>query len=86
MELKAYLAVRGRTSTLAKQLDVSPAYLYQMATGRRPVQPELAPEIEKHTGLQVRRWDLRPDDWHRIWPELRNETGAPESRSCQRAA
>jgi hypothetical protein len=26
----------------------------------------------------VRRWDLRPDDWHRIWPELVGADGAPQ--------
>lgn len=25
-----------------------------------------------------KRWDLRPDDWHRIWPELIGIEGAPE--------
>jgi hypothetical protein len=25
----------------------------------------------------VARWDLRPDDWHRIWPELIGAEGAP---------
>lgn len=27
--------------------------------------------------MQVRRWDLRPADWHRIWPELIGAEGAP---------
>lgn len=27
--------------------------------------------------MGVRRWDLRPDDWHRIWPELIGAEGAP---------
>lgn len=33
--------------------------------------------IEKATDGAVRRWDLRPDDWHRIWPELIDAVGAP---------
>lgn len=33
--------------------------------------------IEQATGGAVRRWDLRPDDWHVIWPELRKVKGAP---------
>lgn len=36
---------------------------------------ELAAEIEQRTPL--RRWDLRPDDWYRIWPELIGAEGAP---------
>ncbi|MCU0967063.1 MAG: helix-turn-helix domain-containing protein [Burkholderiaceae bacterium] len=27
---------------------------------------------------QVPRWRLRPDDWHRIWPELIGAEGAPD--------
>lgn len=23
------------------------------------------------------RWDLRPTDWHKIWPELRERPDAP---------
>jgi DNA-binding transcriptional regulator YdaS (Cro superfamily) len=34
--------------------------------------------IEAHTGGEVRRWDLRPNDWHRIWPELIGAAGAPD--------
>lgn len=33
--------------------------------------------IEAATGGAVRRWDLRPDDWDRIWPELIGQAGAP---------
>lgn len=77
MELTAYLKPRGSRKVLADLIDVSPAYLYQMATRRRPVPPEVAPRIEQATGGQVRRWDLRPDDWHLIWPELIGTPGAP---------
>lgn len=44
--------------------------------GRRP-QPEYCVSIERATQNQVMRWDLRPDDWHRIWPELIGAQGAP---------
>lgn len=37
----------------------------------------LAVAIEKCTGAAVRRWHLRPDDWHLIWPELIGTEGAP---------
>lgn len=79
MNLSAYLdqLERGQKKDLAQALGVSSAYLYQMATARRPVPPDLAPSIEHHTSNQVRRWDLRPDDWHRIWPELIGSQDAP---------
>lgn len=39
--------------------------------------PENCVAIERATSGAVRRWDLRPDDWHRIWPELIGQAGAP---------
>lgn len=33
--------------------------------------------IERATDGAVTRRDLRPDDWHLIWPELRKRKGAP---------
>lgn len=34
--------------------------------------------IEEATKGAVMRWDLRPDDWHKIWPELRKHKDAPK--------
>lgn len=36
---------------------------------------ELGADIERAGGKP--RWDLRPYDWHRIWPELIGAAGAP---------
>ena len=33
--------------------------------------------IEQATDRVVMRWDLRPDDWWKIWPELIGKKGAP---------
>lgn len=42
--------------------------------------------IERATSGNVRRWDLRPDDWHLIWPELIGADGAPVVTSEAKAA
>lgn len=34
--------------------------------------------IEQATSRAIRRWDLRPLDWYRIWPELIDIEGAPD--------
>ncbi len=34
-------------------------------------------QLERATAGIVTRRDLRPDDWHRIWPELVGTEGAP---------
>ena len=42
--------------------------------------PENCVAIERATSGAVTRRDLRPDDWHRIWPELVTaEHTAPDS-------
>lgn len=47
-----------------------------LRTDRVPAEHCAALESAVH-GV-VRRWDLRPDDWHVIWPELVGTDGAPE--------
>jgi DNA-binding transcriptional regulator YdaS (Cro superfamily) len=72
MDLKAYISGdRGRASRLARALNVSPSYLSQMASGTAPISPERCVAIWEQTEGLVTRQELRPDDWHRIWPELR---------------
>lgn len=46
-----------------------------LARGVVPV--EHCTAIEAAVNGAVRRWDLRPDDWYRIWPELIGAEGAP---------
>ena len=78
MDLQTYLRQRrGETGRLAALARVSGSFLSQVAAGRRPMPPERAVSIEEATGRVVRRWDLRPTDWHLIWPELIGAEGAP---------
>jgi DNA-binding transcriptional regulator YdaS (Cro superfamily) len=78
MSLSEFLgAERGRCAALAAALRVAPAYVSQMASGARPMPPALVPATVRATGNAVREWMLRPDDWHRIWPELVGAEGAP---------
>lgn len=79
MELGIYLAgERGRLAAVAAAAGLSPSFLSQVANGRRGAPAERCVQIEEATGRAVRRWDLRPDDWHRIWPELIGADGAPD--------
>lgn len=36
--------------------------------------------------MAVRRWELRPDDWYRIWPELIGAEGAPSVPGVKRSS
>ena len=74
MDLKHYLkSVAGATRLLAGGLCVSDAYLRQMASGIRPISPERCVVIERLTGGQVSRVDLKPGSWQQIWPELAHQ-------------
>jgi len=53
-------------------------------TGRK-CSPELAALIDINSGGRVRRWSLRPNDWHRIWPEIIGVPGAPRIAGNARA-
>ena len=60
----------GTQAGLAKAIDVSPAIVHQWRNGARPVPVQHCLSIERATEGSVTRRDLRPDDWHLIWPEL----------------
>jgi len=60
MDLKTYL--RGRTqSELAERLGVTQGAVSHWVTGRARVPAEMARAIERITGGEVTRVDLRPD-------------------------
>lgn len=54
----------------AKRIDVSRSAVYHWLGGARVPDPEICVRIEALTKKRVTRRELRPDDWHRIWPEL----------------
>lgn len=68
----------GSQSILAKLLKVSPPTVNQWVKAVRPIPAESCVLIEQATNGNVMRWDLRPNDWNRIWPELIGKEGAPE--------
>ncbi len=83
MKLKEYLSTleRGGASRLAKLLGISISYLSQLASGASSISPTRCIDIERATDGKVTRRDLRPDDWHLIWPELAAASSAPAAPS-----
>jgi len=65
----------GGATKLAQLLGVTAQRLNNWVARGVPI--EHCSAVEKATHGAVRRWDLRPDDWHRIWPELIGTDGAP---------
>ncbi|WP_316664524.1 transcriptional regulator [Ralstonia psammae] len=76
-------AQRGRLTALARAIDMSPIYLSQVVNKGLRISPARCVAIEVATQGAVRRPDLRPDDWHLIWPELVSAR-APSTRLHQR--
>lgn len=61
MDLSAFVEKHGGQTEVAKLLGVSQGLVWQWLCGRTRVTAERAIEIEKKTGDQVTRHDLRPD-------------------------
>ncbi len=70
MKLSDYLAAHSTQIKLAKILGISQVLISQWSTGLRATPIERCYPIEQATQGKVTRKDLRPDDWHLIWPEL----------------
>jgi DNA-binding transcriptional regulator YdaS (Cro superfamily) len=74
MDLQTLLdSERNLTTRLAEHLGTSVSYVSQMAAGSAPISPARAVQIEQFLEKRVTRKDLRPHDWHQIWPELVEE-------------
>ena len=81
MDINTYLSRAGAETAvaLAAAIGVNPDQVRQWRhrhAGRRP-DPRYCVSIERATAGMVTRQELRPDDWHRIWPELIGTEGAP---------
>lgn len=91
MNLRDYFDSPGALSVaqLRERIGVkSDAQVRQWQHGyadRQP-SPEYSVAIERATEGAVRRWDLRPHDWHLIWPELIGMEGAPSLPAEERRA
>jgi DNA-binding transcriptional regulator YdaS (Cro superfamily) len=77
MDHSALIDRLGGTAAVARRVGAQPASVSEWRKKRIPDSRliQLGAEIER-LGI-MRRWHLRPDDWHRIWPELIGAEGAP---------
>lgn len=77
-------SILGSQVALASFLGVTKAAVNQWKTEGRQVPPKHCPQIERATGGQVTRQDLRPDDYWLIWPDLPApaQAGAAEARAA----
>lgn len=63
---------------IAERHHVHPASLYQTMTGKGAgLSAKKCVEIQQDCDGLLHLWDLRPNDWHQIWPMLIGTDGAP---------
>lgn len=73
----AITRVNGQAA-LAALIGVKQQHVWNWANRGDRIPPEHCVSIEQATAGAVMRWDLRPDDWMRIWPELIGQSGSPK--------
>ena len=72
-----------RRREFAQLVNIDEQYLYQIIRGMKVAAPALARRIHEIDPAFLLQ-DLRPDDWHLIWPELIGVDGSPAAQ--QKAA
>ena len=76
--LESAIAQLGGVSKLASALGVGQSAVSNWRARGTTLDAAHCAAIERATAGAVTRRDLRPDDWHLIWPELVDSDGAPE--------
>lgn len=72
----SFISVYGGTSAVARSLGLAPNVVCNWRTRGVPI--EFAAKVEKLSNGSVMRWDMFPDTWQEIWPELRKRKDAPK--------
>ncbi len=86
MNLSDYLKTRGHGAgaLLAVQIGSHAPDISNWSNGKRPVPISRCIAIEHATKGKVTRRDLRPHDWHLIWPELQEASNSPKPLTDER--
>lgn len=88
MDLKTFLspmAAQARDE-FAVRCGTTRGHLQNVMYGIKSCATDLAVAIERESGHKVNRWDLRPSDWHKHWPELIGSVGAPVPLAANEAS
>lgn len=67
-----------------KATGTTRAYLRLIGYGHKTASVETAALVERATGGQATRQQLRPKDWHLMWPELVGQSSSSSSQTAQR--
>jgi DNA-binding transcriptional regulator YdaS (Cro superfamily) len=74
MDLKTYLFALSpdQRTVFAESVGTSAKHLTNVSYGYKPLDPKVCTAIEKLTRKKVTRRELRPDDAHLIWPDIKS--------------
>jgi len=80
MDLKTFIAplTLEQRQDFAAKCETTKGHLQNVMYGLKSCATDLAVLIERHSDGAVRRWNLRPDDWFKHWPEIVGAPGAPD--------
>jgi len=78
LDSTAVIEALGGTTAVARLLGIKPPSVHEWRGSEIPEARvlQLGAAIEAACGIP--RWDLRPDDWWKVWPELIGAEGAPD--------
>ncbi|MFZ2309618.1 MAG: Cro/CI family transcriptional regulator [Rhodoferax sp.] len=77
---------RGRSLAVSQAVGVTPPVVSDWVTGKKGIPLERCTAIERATGGEVTRKDLRPDDWADHWPELAIELANTDQTATENVA
>ena len=78
MELRKYLFDLApiERNEFAESVGTTARHLVNVAYGYKSLDEKVCVAIEQKTDKAVTRRELRPTDWHLIWPELAEQVPA----------
>jgi len=82
--IKRFSSTQERAK-FALSVGTTLGHFNNVAYGQRVPSAALTRQIALGSGREVPEWELRPHDWHLIWPELIGAEGAPAVPVAQNA-
>lgn len=78
MELKKYFfdLTPDARQAFAESVGTTPKHLTNVSYGYKTLDEKVCVAIEQKTSRIVTRQEMRPTDWHLIWPELAEKAAA----------
>lgn len=84
MKFKTYFFALSKSERqlFAGQVGTSVGHLNNFSYGYTSLSPVTCAAIEKQTGGEITRKDLRPEDFWKIWPDLERDSQVVKKRKA----